>query len=417
MGKDRGWDYLNSSGEDFDFDKDNDGSWGIENADGSGSFYGTDGSWGHKNADGSASYYGADGSWGHKNADGSASYYGADGSWEYKNADGSGSYFGPDGSCDYINEDESGSFHGNDGEAEFIDSSDADSDEDESYEASSSGGSILGILLGVGLAAYGISKLAKAPSSSSYDDNEDYESIRDPNIQKYATWAKPASKDTTNEAAYSSENMAQTIKQIRKNKWGCFKRKIKSFLITVFICFLLVLTAYFGFKYWKYTKGIEVGILSTEAIDVEYSNVQTKLEAAGFTNIRVEVVKDLDIKEQDKENMVASISIDGHDVFTDTDKYPYDSPVIIVYHSLKEACPPTTAKKAKKMNYLELKELFTDAGFTSIRFEKQEDLITGWITKDGSVESVTINGESDFSESVSYRIDAEVVIVYHTFSE
>ena len=33
MSKDRGWDYLNSSGEDFDYDKDNDGSWGYENDD------------------------------------------------------------------------------------------------------------------------------------------------------------------------------------------------------------------------------------------------------------------------------------------------------------------------------------------------------------------------------------------------
>ena len=67
--------------------------------------------------------------------------------------------------------------------------------------------------------------------------------------------------------------------------------------------------------------------------------------------------------------------------------------------------------------YSELKELLTDAGFTNIRFEKQEDLITGWIIKDGSVESVTINGESDFTDNTSYRIDAEVVIIYHTFSE
>ena len=44
--KDRGWDYLNSSSDDFEFDEDNDGSWGYENDDGSGSFYGADGSWG-----------------------------------------------------------------------------------------------------------------------------------------------------------------------------------------------------------------------------------------------------------------------------------------------------------------------------------------------------------------------------------
>ena len=386
MGKDRGWDYLNSSGEDFDFDKDNDGSWGFENDDGSGSFYGNDGSWGYKNSDGSASYYGADGSWGYKNADGSGSYYGADGSWGYTNDDGSGS------------------FYSNYGESEYI----------ESDEGGSPGGAILGTLLGVGLAAYNISKRAKAASSSS----EDYERERDPNIRKYATWVNPASEETnSNESAYLRENLSQIKRQIRKNKRENFKRKAKRFFITVFVCCLVALAAYIGFRYWEYTKSIDVGITSTEAIGVEYSNVQKKLEEAGFTNIRVEAVKDLDINEQDKENKVASISIDGYDVFTDSDKYPYDSRVTIVYHSLKEVCPPITAKNAKKMNYSELKELLTDAGFTNIRFEKQEDLITGWIIKDGSVESVTINGESDFTDNTSYRIDAEVVIIYHTFSE
>lgn len=40
MAKDRGWEYLNSSGDDFDYDKDNDGSWGYKNSDGSASYYG-----------------------------------------------------------------------------------------------------------------------------------------------------------------------------------------------------------------------------------------------------------------------------------------------------------------------------------------------------------------------------------------
>ena len=119
--KDRGWKYLNAKGEDtFDFDPDNDGSWGYENEDGSGSYYGADGSWGYKNEDGSGSYYGADGSWGYKNEDGSGSYYGADGSWAYINEDGSGSYYGADGSWGYKNEDGSGSYYGDDEEIEKI---------------------------------------------------------------------------------------------------------------------------------------------------------------------------------------------------------------------------------------------------------------------------------------------------------
>ncbi len=56
--KDRGWDYLNSSSDDdYDYAPDNDGSWGYQNEDGSGSFYGADGSWVYRNSDGSGCDY------------------------------------------------------------------------------------------------------------------------------------------------------------------------------------------------------------------------------------------------------------------------------------------------------------------------------------------------------------------------
>ena len=69
------------------------------------------------------------------------------------------------------------------------------------------------------------------------------------------------------------------------------------------------------------------------------------------------------------------------------------------------------------MNYLELEKLFREAGFEYITLQTQEDLITGWITKDGSVESVSINGETSFSDSASFRVDAEIIITYHTLSK
>ena len=156
--KDRGWDYLNSSGDEFDYDKENDGSWGYENDDGSGSFYGADGSWGYKNSDGSASYYGADGSWGYKNADGSSSYYGNDGSWGYKNSDGSGSYYGSDNESEYF---------------------DSDNDDDSDYSSGDGdvggGAAVVGALLGLGLAAFAAGKSKRNQSDYDYDSDDDDE--------------------------------------------------------------------------------------------------------------------------------------------------------------------------------------------------------------------------------------------------
>ncbi|WP_060673681.1 hypothetical protein [Rossellomorea vietnamensis] len=52
-----------------------------------------------------------------------------------------------------------------------------------------------------------------------------------------------------------------------------------------------------------------------------------------------------------------------------------------------------------------------------MRTEKQEDLVTGWLTKDGEVESVSVDGDKDYSPDEWYSNDVEVVITFHTFPE
>jgi hypothetical protein len=60
---------------------------------------------------------------------------------------------------------------------------------------------------------------------------------------------------------------------------------------------------------------------------------------------------------------------------------------------------------------LELEE----AGFTNIETEVLDDLITGWLTKDGEIEQVEINGDTEFSANDSFQKDSQIVITYHTF--
>ena len=56
-------------------------------------------------------------------------------------------------------------------------------------------------------------------------------------------------------------------------------------------------------------------------------------------------------------------------------------------------------------------------GFTNIKTEVLDDLVTGWLTKDGSVEQVEINGNNDFGNGTKFPKDAEIIITYHTFSK
>lgn len=80
-----------------------------------------------------------------------------------------------------------------------------------------------------------------------------------------------------------------------------------------------------------------------------------------------------------------------------------------------EAKVPASYDSLIEMNYETAQGKFEDSGFTNIKLEPIEDLITGWLTDDGDVESVTIDGSTEFTSGDWYPNDVEVIIQYHTF--
>ena len=77
----------------------------------------------------------------------------------------------------------------------------------------------------------------------------------------------------------------------------------------------------------------------------------------------------------------------------------------------------SSASAMKGKSYTDVIKDFEESGFTNIKTEKVEDLIFGWLTKDGEVESVSIGGEVDYSSGEWVPFDTEVIIMYHTFPE
>ena len=54
-------------------------------------------------------------------------------------------------------------------------------------------------------------------------------------------------------------------------------------------------------------------------------------------------------------------------------------------------------------------------GFTNITVYRNDDLFNGWITKEGSIESISINGNETFEATNQYYYNAPIVIVVNTF--
>lgn len=82
-----------------------------------------------------------------------------------------------------------------------------------------------------------------------------------------------------------------------------------------------------------------------------------------------------------------------------------------------EAKTPSGSSVQKGRDYQSVIDDFEEKGFKNIKSEKMEDLITGWMIKDGEVESVSVDGNEDYSPDAWYSNNVEVIITYHTFSQ
>lgn len=82
-----------------------------------------------------------------------------------------------------------------------------------------------------------------------------------------------------------------------------------------------------------------------------------------------------------------------------------------------EAKAPSGSTVQKGEDYQDVAEEFRSRGFTNIKFEPIDDLILGWLTEDGEVESVSVDGDENYSSGKWYPQDVEVVISFHTFPQ
>ncbi len=189
-------------------------------------------------------------------------------------------------------------------------------------------------------------------------------------------------------------------------------------------------------KYWKIVVGSIAGIIafiawlifmlylswlrpidisSEELTGLHFEEVERMLHDAGFSDTVCEAVEDLAYKDVDMENEVFQVRISGKTDFKPEDKFAYNAKVKILYHTLREISVPITSKELKEMQYKDAEKIFTEVGFVNIKCEPMNDLITGWLNKDGEIEQVTINGEKRFDTEDCYRPDVEIIIKYHTY--
>lgn len=379
--KNNGRDFLFSDDCGF-INGDDEGGESYRYSDGSGYYRGADGSEGYIYSDGSGYYHGADGSDGYIYSDGSAYFRGADGTDAYKYSDGSGYYRGGDGSDGYKYSDGSGYFTDSSGSRTSYDADDND-DEDDDDSGGSSLGDALGTIIGAGLAGV------------------------------MAVGAKAAAEEREREAQREAERREQArINSENRRAWR--KRHRKGIAITILISVIVVLSL---IGYYEIQKLIPMGYSSDSLEGLKYTEAVQRLKESGFSNVHTKEISDLTISRDYEENLVTEVKLMFGDSFDEDTKYPSNLWITVVYHTVELYAPPLTSKEAKGMNYLDVIDEFENAGFVNVTTVVEYDIVTGWLTDDGEVKSVTINGDKKFDSYNEYRLDAEVVVTYHTLKK
>ena len=86
-----------------------------------------------------------------------------------------------------------------------------------------------------------------------------------------------------------------------------------------------------------------------------------------------------------------------------------------VVQSETKACTPCSAKDCIGKTKQEIRNIFLQAGFDNIDEEEIADLDSKELDKDGYVDSVSVNGISNFAGNEEYLSTSRVVINYHSF--
>lgn len=162
-------------------------------------------------------------------------------------------------------------------------------------------------------------------------------------------------------------------------------------------------------------KKVPIGYDTKQLVGENFREVEIRLHNQAFKNIQNKSNKDVYTNSIFKDGEVESVSINGTTNFSSQEMFPYDSEIIVNYHEKREIKSPYSYRNLRKKNYMDVQEMFSDLGFTNISLCPIGDLTAGWITKDGSVESVKINGETGYKKDAIFKYDVSIEIGYHTF--
>ena len=140
-------------------------------------------------------------------------------------------------------------------------------------------------------------------------------------------------------------------------------------------------------------------------------NLQNELRNVGFTDITIVPRK---TNSTSKYGKIYGLSLNRTEYKNGNCFIPKGSKIVLECYKVMIAI----GKDASAMHKKDYKQIVSDLkqkGFTNIRLERSDDLVTGWINYPGTIKSININGSIDFKSNAEFELDANIVIVVNTF--
>lgn len=154
---------------------------------------------------------------------------------------------------------------------------------------------------------------------------------------------------------------------------------------------------------------IKYNLIELKGLDCE--TVVKKIKENGFDNVTVNIVKVPTLSQID--NSVANVTINNQDIdFIKNDRFTRTSNFIVTVYK----CNLITTMSSDNIigkNYIDITVLLKKQGFTNIKHNIINDVILGWFVEKGEIESISINGITEFNSEQQFPYDAEVIISYH----
>lgn len=152
--------------------------------------------------------------------------------------------------------------------------------------------------------------------------------------------------------------------------------------------------------------GYDVGIIDLNNTDTDFE--WTDDEHTAFTITMKDVDNDHYWK---KDTFVAFTNENESFVYTNVKSY-LDSFVA----GEDEVAVPASASSYKYKDYQNVQKELTSVGFTNISTVIQYDIVLGW-TSEGEIESVSIDGGTNYEKGAIFKKDAMIIITYHMKEE